>query len=186
MLTRLCFNYAFFRLIMNCISTISFVVLINDSEFEFFSPERGLWQACLLSPLLFLLAAEGLSRIMSHEKSIGGYRGLQISHTLNISHFLFMDNILIFYDGFRRDLEKLDQGLNLLMTGAGMVLNKDKSSIGMSLMGPMIMQILLTYFPFLTNYIDDGLKYLGFHIKPNDCRLKDWAWMIANIERCID
>ena len=49
-----------------------------------------------------------------------------------------------------------------------MVVNKGKSPIVMAQMDPLDLQILLTYFPFLINHIDDGLKYLGFHIKPSD------------------
>lgn len=42
MLTHLGFNYAFVRWIVNCISTISFAVLINGLTYEFLSPKRGL------------------------------------------------------------------------------------------------------------------------------------------------
>lgn len=42
LLTHLGFKYAFVRWIMNCISSISFVVLINGSTSELFSSERGL------------------------------------------------------------------------------------------------------------------------------------------------
>lgn len=79
---------------------------------------------------------EGLSHILSHAKTIRGNRALQISHTLNISHFLFVDDILVLCEGSKRDLEMLDQGLNLLMTRAGKVVNKDKTLIVMAQIDP--------------------------------------------------
>ena len=34
--------------------------------------------------------------------------------------------------------------------------------------------------------MDDGIKYLGYHLKPNNHRIADWTWLIAKIERRIN
>lgn len=98
---------------------------------------------------------------------------------------MFVDDILVFCDGTRQDIDNLDQGLKLLMFASGMVVNKDKSSIVMAHMNPMDFQLLLNYFSFSINHLDVGLKYLGFHIKPNDYLIKYWDWLIEKIERPI-
>lgn len=67
-----------------------------------------------------------------------------------------------------------------------MVVNEEKSSIFMALMDPMDKQYLLTSFPFPSKHIDEGFEYLGFPIKPNDYRKKDWDWLVAKIERRIN
>eukprot|EP00253_Pinus_taeda_P002680 PITA_02680 len=64
LLTHLGFNYSFISWIMGCISNVSFVVLINGAASPFFKSQRGLRQGCPLSPFLFLLVAEGLSRLI--------------------------------------------------------------------------------------------------------------------------
>lgn len=59
LLIHLGFDIGFIRWIMGCVSSATFVVLINGAASPFFKVERGLCQGCPLSPLLFLLVAEG-------------------------------------------------------------------------------------------------------------------------------
>jgi hypothetical protein len=37
--------------------------------------------------------------------------------------------------------------------------------------------------PFRVFDLDEGLKYLGFQLKPNDYRKTDWLWLIAKLEK---
>jgi hypothetical protein len=62
-LIQLGMNLITINLIMGCIQTTSFVVLINGSPYIFFKALRGLRQACTLSPFPFLIIAEALRRI---------------------------------------------------------------------------------------------------------------------------
>ena len=126
LLTHLGFGIDFIRCIMACITMVSFVVLINGSTGSFFQARRGLRQGCPLSPLLFLLVVEGLSHFIDQAKRRGGFKGVPISNALYLSHLLFVDDILIFYDGSRRDIDKLCDGIDLLQVATGMVINMQK------------------------------------------------------------
>lgn len=79
LLTHLGFSYAFFRWVMSCLTIVSFAMLVNGATSPFFHAERGLRQGCPISPLLFLLVAEGLSRFLEHAKQSIIFHGLQIS-----------------------------------------------------------------------------------------------------------
>ena len=50
--------------IMGCVTNACFVVLVNGTPFDFFPASRGIRQGCPLSPLLFILVIESLSRII--------------------------------------------------------------------------------------------------------------------------
>ena len=40
-------------------------------------------------------------------------------------------------------------------------------------------------FPFLWVPLDDGLKYLGFFLKPNNYLKKDLVWLIEKLEKIL-
>ena len=50
--------------IMACLTSVNYAVLINVTPSKFFFASRGIRQGCPLSPLLFLLVIEGLSRLI--------------------------------------------------------------------------------------------------------------------------
>lgn len=80
LLTHLGFPLPFVQWIMCCITNVSYNVLINGSASSFFDAERGLRQGCPLSPLLFLLVMEGLSRHITAKKRQGGLMGIKITN----------------------------------------------------------------------------------------------------------
>jgi hypothetical protein len=68
------FGLQFTNWIMSCVSSSSFVVLINGEATNFFRSGRGLRQGCPLSPLLFILVLEGLSLLLKESKATGKER----------------------------------------------------------------------------------------------------------------
>jgi len=183
LLTHLGFGIAFIRWVMSCISTVSFSVLINGAASPFFHAERGLRQGCPLSPLLFLLVAEGLSRAITDAKHNGHFQGIQVAPNLNITHLLFVDDVLIFCSGSRGDTRALKEILDLFSKATGMEINAGKSSLTTNLLRPIEQAELLRYFPFNSVGIGEGLKYLGFALKANLYLKRDWEWLIGKVEK---
>ena len=120
-----------------------------------------------LSPLLFLLVAEGLSRAIRVAKAEGRFTGIQIAPNLNITHLLFVDDVLIFCSGTKGKSRVLQEILELFSKGTGMEINNDKSSLTTHMLRPEEEADLMRFFPFKTIGLDEGLKYLGFSLKAN-------------------
>eukprot|EP00253_Pinus_taeda_P025252 PITA_25252 len=99
LLTHLGFPYEFIKWTMSCITDVSYSVLLNGEATPFFSSERGLRQGCPLSPLLFLLIMEGLSRIITSARDRQHLIGIKIVDNFFLTHLLFVDDILIFLNG---------------------------------------------------------------------------------------
>jgi hypothetical protein len=68
-LSLLGFNYRWIQWISQCITTSSFSILLDGAPYGKFFPSRGLRQGDHLSPFLFILGSEILSRLILKEES---------------------------------------------------------------------------------------------------------------------
>ena len=91
------FHERWIVLMMMCVSTVSYLVLINGEPKRKIVPLRGIRQGDPISPYLFLLCAEGLSAMLKKEESEGHIKGVAICRGASrVSHLLFADDSIIF------------------------------------------------------------------------------------------
>eukprot|EP00253_Pinus_taeda_P029159 PITA_29159 len=183
LLTHLGFPFNFIKWMMSCITDVSYSVLLNGEATTFFAAERGVRQGCPLSPLLFLLIMEGLSRVLISARDRHLLTGIKIADDFYLTHLLFVDDILIFLNGSIGDTTTLQNAMLLFQQATGMKINEHKSSI--TSVGCSIHESVYASqrFPFVSLSLADGIKYLGFRLKPNGYRIADWLWLIAKVEK---
>eukprot|EP00253_Pinus_taeda_P005582 PITA_05582 len=185
-LIHLGFPQNFISWIMACITTPTFSVLINGSASQFFHSERGLRQGCPLSPLLFLIIMDALSQLIDSAKRNGDLIGLQNTDECTLTHLLFVDDVMIFLDGSIRDFRAFSNIINIFSSATSMLANHSKSSIILSRTSIHESLIALQCFPYSTQPLDQGLKYLGFRIKLVFSRITDWIWLVAKLEKNLN
>lgn len=85
-------------LIMQCVKSASFLVLVNGEPKGRILPSCGIRQGDPLSPYLFFLCTEGLVSLLRKVASSPNLRGISVCKGApTINHLLFADGSLIFY-----------------------------------------------------------------------------------------
>jgi hypothetical protein len=133
LLSRMGFGDKWRNWIGVCISTIRFSVLMNGSPAGFFPSTRGLRQGDPLSPLLFILVMEVLSRLLQKTVDGGFIRGFKVGSEertgLAISHLLYVDDTIMFYDTDREQLLYIRLVLTCFEAITGLKVNLGKSEM---------------------------------------------------------
>lgn len=91
------FNDGWVELIMCCVTSISYSIVLNGKARGHILPTRSVRQGDPLSPFLFLFCMEGLSALLRLTLQDNSLNCVKASKTkLIISHLFFTDNNLIF------------------------------------------------------------------------------------------
>ena len=87
------FCLEFVNLIKACIDKPWIAPLVNGRPTDFFKATRGLRQGCMISPFLYILMVESLSRKLLAEKEARYIPGIKIARGVDpINHALFADD----------------------------------------------------------------------------------------------
>ena len=116
-----------------CISTASFLVLINGSPAGFFPSSKGLRQGDPLSPYFFVIGMEALSCLINRAVDGNYLSGSRVANgrgeDLSISHLLYADDTLIFCEVDVDQLKFLSWILMWFGAMSGLKINLVKSEI---------------------------------------------------------
>jgi hypothetical protein len=171
--------------IMGCVTSANYAVLINGKPTNFFKSSRGLRQGCPLSPLLFLLIVEGLSRLLLEQVDAKNIGGILVARGIRITHLLFVDDVVLFGIGSKSEWETYKKVLDLFCKATGMAFSIQKSVFLEAGWEVEQLDWLKELLPFEVRSVDEGFKYLGFHIKPNCYSRADWVWLEKKFEKRI-
>ena len=124
------FSAEFVCLIKACTDRPWISPLVNGRPADFFQASRGLRQGCPLSPFLYILMAEVLSRKLSAEMVVGSLPGIKIARGVDpINHALFVDDSLLLGGAsliIARDFKVILQNFGVI---TGTLINKGKSVV---------------------------------------------------------
>lgn len=98
---------------------------------------------------------------------------------------MFVDDVLILLDGSIQDTSTFNRILKLFAHATGMEVNRTKSSITLVNTSVNESYAARQAFPYTTQPLDRGLKYLGYWLKPTTQKVADWAWLITKVEKRI-
>lgn len=135
--------------ILALIKSSRFSILVNGSPSEPFPPSRGIRQGDPLSPFLFIILMEGLSRIIAKAKNEGTIKGLQpLQSILATTHQRFVDDTMLHGTPTVKEALAFRKILYLFSKASGMEIKFSKSTI---------------FFPYSSSY--SGTPLLSFWLQ---------------------
>ena len=156
---RLGFHNTWVNWIMQCISTVSYFYLINDTAQGSVKPQRGIRQGDPLSPYLFILCGEVLSGLCTRAKERGTLRGIKVARNCpEVNHLLF--DTIFFCQATEANCLTLEKILLQYEEASGQRINKEKSSITFSTKTPTERRTMVKEMTEITREGGSG-KYLG-------------------------
>ncbi|XP_010419362.1 PREDICTED: uncharacterized protein LOC104705067 [Camelina sativa] len=168
----------FINWVYQCISTPSFTVCVNGCHGGFFKSSKGLRQGDPLSPYLFVLAMEVFSKLLQTRFDAGYIQYHPKASDLSISHLMFADDVMIFFDGGHSSLHGICETLDDFASWSGLKVNKDKSQLfhgGLENNGSLMLE---TYgFPLGALPI----RYLGLPLMHRRLRIAEYEPLLEKI-----
>lgn len=169
--------------IMECISSVTFSVLINGSPEGLITPERGIRQGDPLSPYLFILCAEVLSHMMNQAQATRSLIGVKISNQEPaINHLLFADDSLFLSLANTKTGRALKKILELYEEVSGQAINLNKSTITF---GSKVSPSVKTHMRNLLGIHNDGGmgKYLGLPEQFGSKKSEMFAYIVDKVQK---
>ena len=135
------FQEQWVALIMECVTSVTYSLLVNGEPCGNIKPSRGIRQGDSLSPYLFLLCLEGLHRMIHKAASNGDIQGISICRNgTKLTHLFFADDSLLFCRATSHDCQKMLEILSSYDRVSGQKLNRDKTTLFFSKSTPIDMQ----------------------------------------------
>ncbi|WMV25457.1 hypothetical protein MTR67_018842 [Solanum verrucosum] len=132
-LRQMGFGERWIRWMKFSITTVKYSILVNRSPVGFFPPQRGIRHGDPISPFLFILAMEGLSKMIQKASSLHWIEPIKIGRDptsqANVSHLLYADDTLIFCGAERSQVMQLNLTLFIFEAISGLHMNMQKSTI---------------------------------------------------------
>ncbi|XP_060195392.1 uncharacterized protein LOC132624666 [Lycium barbarum] len=148
--------------------------MINGEGHGYFAGKRGLRQGDPISPLLFVLVMEYLSRCLKTMSNLPDFRFHLMCKSLQLTHLIFADDLMIFCKGNVSSVSRAMKALTHFSAATGLVANMDKSSIFLAGVDDSTRDQLLARTGFTVSTFP--MRYLGLPLSPKkwtklDCHL---------------
>ena len=123
----------FIKLIMLCVSTVSYKFSHDGMNIGPIIPSRGLRHGDPLSSYLFIICVEGLSSLIHHHETAGLLHGVRIARGApSLTYLFFADDCFLFFKARDQEAHVMKSILSMYGDASSQRVNYNKSSISFS------------------------------------------------------
>jgi len=167
-----------------CITTASFSVQVNGELAGVFSSARELRQGCSLSPYLFVISMDVLSKML--DKAVGarqfGYHPK--CRAIGLTHLSFADDLMILSDGKVRSIDGIVKVLYEFAKWSGLKISMEKSTMYLAGVQASVYQEIVQKFSFDVGKLP--VRYLGLPLVSKRLTASDCLPLIEQLRKKIE
>lgn len=178
-LEALGFSEKFISLIRLCITTASFSVQVNGDLAGYFQSSRGLRQECSLSPYLFVLCMNVLSKKIDKAAKEKVFKYHPRCKSLDITHLCFADYLMVFVEGSKESVQGALSVFDIFEKWSGLKISIEKSTLYLAGVVEEDENRILSNFPFAKGELP--VRYLGLPLMTKAMRQQDYFPLVENI-----
>ncbi|KAG7572003.1 Reverse transcriptase domain [Arabidopsis suecica] len=169
---------------MLCVSTASFSVQVNGELAGYFRSSRGLRQGCSLSPYLFVISMDVLSKLLdraAEEKKFGYHPRCK---KLGLTHLSFADDLMVLSDGRVRSVEGIVKVFGDFAKYSGLKISMEKSTLYLAGNTVAPTGQIASRFPFEIGHLP--VRYLGLPLVTKRLSAADYRPLVEQIRKRIE
>ena len=170
--------------IKKCIELASFSAQINGELAGYFNSKRGLRQGCSLSPFLYVICMQVLSKLLDKAALERRFGFHPYCKDLTLAHLCFADDVLVFSDGSKSSIEGILEVFKEFAKLSGLCISLEKSTLFLAGVKEDASADILHQFPFETGSLLVG--YLGLPLLSKKMSVADYAPLLSRIKSKIN
>lgn len=180
-LEALGFPSMFTHWIWLCISSASFSVQVNGELEGYFGSKRGLRLGCSLSPYLFVICMNVLSKMLDKAAAQQKFGYHPLCPNLSLTHLCFADDLMVFSDGSLRSMEGIVDVFNVFSKVSGLNIGLEKTTVYLGGVSQRNRTAVQNRFPFEVGSLP--VRYLGLPLLTKKMTMGDCTPLIDKIKR---
>lgn len=173
----------FINWIMVCVSIPSYSLKVNGEILGFFKDERGLRQGDPISPFLFVICMEYLSKSLNCACLHNDFNFHPKCERLKISHLAFADNLMIFTRGDYMSVQIICDVLMAFSEALGLKTNSLKSSIFLARLNDFDRNAIIDLTGFTVGSMP--FRYLGVLLSGVYLKIANYAPLIDKVSKTL-
>lgn len=122
------FSEIWIDIISRLLSNVWYSIIVNGSRNGFFTSSQGLKQGDPLSPSLFIIGSEVLSRLLNNLNHNENFTSFSMNENgPQINHLAYEDDVIIFTGGNTKSIKLVMKQIKTYERASGQKVNADKS-----------------------------------------------------------
>uniref|UniRef100_A0A803Q614 Reverse transcriptase domain-containing protein n=1 Tax=Cannabis sativa TaxID=3483 RepID=A0A803Q614_CANSA len=181
LLRVLCFPSWFISWIMTCLKGTNYHPRLNERIQGSFKGKKGLRQGDPMSPLLFVLIMDYLTRLLRQSSKEKGFGFHRLCKNLRLMNLCFADDLVIFCKGNLNSIRLTQDAFERFCNDTGLSANTLKSHIYFGGVRDEIKSKILNIVK-----IEEGgfpLKYLGVNLRPTKWKAEDCGIILDKLNK---